>query len=119
MGDDGHTYKIYSDGLLAGMKELSKHADLITPNLTEACLLSDIPYDDFFSLTSKDLILEKVFSIARILRERAYGNQDVIITGVKIFEENQWIIYNVALTEHGFSLSPLNYFEKSLYKYSR
>lgn len=29
--------------LLNGMKELTLEADVITPNLTEACLLADIP----------------------------------------------------------------------------
>ena len=38
MGDDGRTYGIYSAALLDGMKALSRKADVITPNLTEACL---------------------------------------------------------------------------------
>lgn len=41
MGDDGRTYGIYSAALLDGMKALSRKADVITPNLTEACLLAD------------------------------------------------------------------------------
>lgn len=36
MGDDGETYSIYSHELLEGMKLLTKQANLITPNLTEA-----------------------------------------------------------------------------------
>ena len=45
MGDDGNAYPFFTPGLLNGMKELTLEADVITPNLTEACLLADIPED--------------------------------------------------------------------------
>ena len=44
MGDDGVTYDMYTSGLLTAMKELVARADVITPNLTEFCLLTDIDY---------------------------------------------------------------------------
>ena len=45
MGDDGVTYDMYTSGLLTAMKELAARADVITPNLTEFCLLTDIDYN--------------------------------------------------------------------------
>ena len=45
LGDSGRRYNSVSDGQLAGMKALCRHADLITPNMTEACLLLDQPYE--------------------------------------------------------------------------
>ena len=39
LGDNGKRYNSVSDDQLAGMQLLCGHADLITPNLTEACLL--------------------------------------------------------------------------------
>ena len=39
LGDGGRRYNSVSDGQLAGMKLLCRHANLITPNMTEACLL--------------------------------------------------------------------------------
>lgn len=45
LGDGGHKYNSVSDGQVEGMRLLCAHADLITPNLTEACLLSDVPCD--------------------------------------------------------------------------
>lgn len=113
MGDNGHTYKIYSEELLMGMKELSQQADFITPNLTEACLLSDTSFEDVVSLPSKDTFLEKVVSIANKLREKALCKQDVVITGVRVRDNDKWNIYNVALTERGISLYPSNWFNKS------
>ena len=44
MGDGGKVYKTYTPAMCFGMKRLAEKADVITPNLTEAALLLDIPY---------------------------------------------------------------------------
>ena len=44
MGDQGVVYKTYTPAMCEGMKRLAATADVITPNLTEAALLLDIPY---------------------------------------------------------------------------
>lgn len=113
MGDNGKTYKIYSEELLSEMKKLSHQANLITPNLTEACLLSNTPFENVFYLFSKEELLKTVSQIALKLRENALVQQDVIITGVKVREYNEWRIYNVALTSKGFSLFSSKWFDKS------
>ena len=41
LGDNGKRYNSITDDQAQGMKLLCEHADLITPNLTEACLLLD------------------------------------------------------------------------------
>ncbi len=46
MGDDGVIYSTYTPELVRGMKLLCRSADILTPNLTEACLLTDTPYPD-------------------------------------------------------------------------
>ncbi len=46
MGDDGILYSTYNQELVDGMRELSRHAHVLTPNLTEACLLTDTPYTE-------------------------------------------------------------------------
>ncbi|MBR4040497.1 MAG: bifunctional hydroxymethylpyrimidine kinase/phosphomethylpyrimidine kinase [Clostridia bacterium] len=45
LGDNGRRYNSVSDGQLEGMKMLCRHADLITPNMTEASLLLGDAYD--------------------------------------------------------------------------
>ena len=42
MGDDGRTYRMFTPKLLEQMKKLALRADIITPNLTELALLSDL-----------------------------------------------------------------------------
>ena len=45
MGDRGELYTAYSEELAKGMRSLVKYADILTPNLTEACILTDTPYN--------------------------------------------------------------------------
>ena len=44
MGDYGKAYSTITPEHIAHMKKLLSRADIITPNLTEACLLTDTPY---------------------------------------------------------------------------
>ncbi len=44
MGDYGKLYSTYSRELAEGMRELAHYADILTPNLTEACILTGRTY---------------------------------------------------------------------------
>ena len=44
MGDNGRLYSVYTTEMCEAMKELASYAHILTPNLTEACILADIPY---------------------------------------------------------------------------
>lgn len=44
MGDDGKTYSPFDNQMVERMKELVTHADIITPNMTEAAFLLDEDY---------------------------------------------------------------------------
>jgi pyridoxine kinase len=46
MGDNGKFYKSFSKGTAEGLKSLAEKADILTPNLTEACFLADMPYEN-------------------------------------------------------------------------
>lgn len=48
MGDHGKAYSTITSEHCHRMRELISHADIITPNITEACLLTDTPYKDSF-----------------------------------------------------------------------
>lgn len=45
MGDYGRLYPTYDKSLAESMRALLDVADVLTPNLTEACVLADRPYD--------------------------------------------------------------------------
>lgn len=73
MGDDGCKYATYTDEMCNLTKHLVSCADIITPNLTEACLLLDIPYKANFPC---DEINNMLISLSNM------GCKNVIITGI-------------------------------------
>ena len=79
MGDDGELYSTYNLTLRDRMKELCSVADIITPNLTEACFLAGKEYRDTSSLSESE-----AFEYASTLREKlsALGERKIIITGI-------------------------------------
>ena len=79
MGDDGVLYSTYNDELCRRMRELCSVADIITPNLTEACFLSDVKYTDTSAMSG-----EEAFAFADMLRERlsSLTKGKIVITGI-------------------------------------
>lgn len=73
MGDYGKTYSTYTEEMCQRMKQLACKADILTPNLTEACILTDTPYKE-------DWKVAEVIELAKKLSEQ--GPEKVVITGV-------------------------------------
>lgn len=113
MGDDGRTYSIYNDELLKSMKRLSRKADLITPNLTEACLLADYSLKDAYADLSKEQLLSFAGEVGTKLRNLAEHNQDVVITGIKCRDASAPCIYNLSVTKEGIMEYRSEFFDKS------
>ena len=79
MGDDGKLYSACFPELVSEMKRLCARADIITPNLTEACLMTDTPYPDLCDLTA-DEAEAVIGSIAEKIAK--FTNAECIITGI-------------------------------------
>ena len=77
MGDHGRPYRTYTPELCTAMGKLADLADMITPNLTEASILLDEPYDE--SLTTNEAACCRL--VERLSRE---GSRSVVLTGVSI-----------------------------------
>lgn len=75
MGDYGKLYSTYTKELCQEMKQLISYADIITPNLTECCNLTDTPYKDV-GWKKKELL-----KMAQTLS--AQGPEKVVITGIR------------------------------------
>lgn len=75
MGDYGKIYSSYTLDMCWEMRRLLKKADLVTPNLTEACQLLDIEYPQNGNISDDDLI-----KMAKALSDK--GPSQVVITGL-------------------------------------
>ena len=49
MGDYGKLYATYTQELCQGIGRLVQYADILTPNVTEACILTGTPYQGHFT----------------------------------------------------------------------
>ena len=79
MGDHGKIYRTYNQEMIEKMSELVKHADIITPNFTEASILLKKEYttDKLDIPTLKDY-LKKLSDL---------GPRIVVMTGIHISDE--------------------------------
>lgn len=75
MGDHGKIYTTYTQEMCEEMKQLVGFADIVTPNVTEACILTGIPYKD------KGWTRKELLNMAMMLRMMGAGS--VVITGVR------------------------------------
>jgi len=73
MGDHGEVYQTYTPAMCAGMTQLALQADVITPNLTEAALLLDVPYA---SLPAGEVGCREI-----VERLSLNGQRSVVLTG--------------------------------------
>ncbi len=83
MGDDGALYSTYTPALVDGIRKLTARAHLITPNLTEACLLADLPYID--TRTLSEAALEDFLS--SVFQKLKRPGQNIVVTGVRTAEQ--------------------------------
>lgn len=74
MGDEGQAYQTYTPKMCEEMKELVQYADIITPNLTEACILTDTPYQK--DGWSKRKLSDLAYKLMMM------GPEAVVITGI-------------------------------------
>ena len=73
MGDYGKMYATYTSDMCQEMKKLVRFADIVTPNLTEACVLADEEYHENWSKKDLMKLAEKI---------SAMGPEKVVITGI-------------------------------------
>jgi len=74
MGDHGRLYSVYTLEMCEAMKELASYAHILTPNLTEACILTDIPYHD------GDWTNEELHALLDKLKK--YPARQIVVSGI-------------------------------------
>lgn len=97
MADDGRVYDTYDDALCERIATLAKQADVITPNLTELCILTDASFE---KLTQQSDSADYAQIIAETAQPLLKGTlHTVIVTGVCTGGN----IQNILVTKNDFS----------------
>ena len=77
MADNGKLYPAFDSEYVEAMKELCASADILIPNVTEACFLSDVEYKEKYDEEYIKLLLEKLSEL---------GAKTTVLTGVSYTE---------------------------------
>ena len=83
MADNGKLYKGFTNDFARAMAQLSGKADLVIPNLTEACFMLDIPYNEEYDEQYIRDVLKKLTDI---------GAKRAALTGIS-FESDKLGVY--------------------------
>lgn len=77
LGDHGVRYPIFDEEMCSRVRELAFDADVITPNLTEACLLAGEPAEAAQDMQSRAELIQLASYLA------SQGPGTVVITGIR------------------------------------
>ncbi len=95
MADNGQLYSIFNQDYVEAMKVLCGEADILVPNITEACFLTDEEYKEAYDEAYIKVLVEKLVAL---------GAKTVVLTGVSYKEGKTGIVIyengNMAYYEH-------------------
>lgn len=101
LGDDGKQFPFFNREYLRKMQEIVDKADIITPNLTELCLLSNVDYEELISHSFLPLndYMDKISDIAGTLLSNRL--QKIIVTGIRSSDkDNSHAVYNLLVSQN-------------------
>lgn len=113
MGDNGHTAKNFSKELLEGMKSLTKTADIITPNLTELCLLTGKSFEDLVSYREKADYTERIREVCLDIIKKSDHSPYIVVTGIIRMKKEQEYMGNLIVSEKETVLIEKPYIKQS------
>lgn len=83
MADNGKLYSIFNDEYVEAMRGLCKSADILIPNITEACFLSDVPYRETYD---ESYIKELLYKLSQL------GAKTIVLTGVSYTAQKTGVV---------------------------
>ncbi len=112
MGDNGERFSMFSAEFQQDMKRLVKQADIVTPNLTELCLLTDTDPKTFENTAEAEgghgdtrtvpegrKVVDAAEKLARRVMEE--GPEEVVVTGIRFRDsgDDREMMGNLAVTK--------------------
>ncbi|MEG0546620.1 MAG: pyridoxamine kinase [Oscillospiraceae bacterium] len=94
MADDGEIYSTYNKKFCSEIKKLVSVSNVITPNLTELCILTEKDFSELLSHSNDDDYFEIIVSLAKEVLNDCL--KTVIVTGIEKGDS----IFNMAVSEN-------------------
>ena len=98
MGDHGNAFGMFNEDFLLKMRELTARANVITPNLTELCLVADADYAELITHCQEQDYLQRIKAICEKLLAKASREQIIIVTGILRTKAEKEYIGNLAVS---------------------
>ncbi len=113
MGDNGERYPIFTSGMETAMRELAMRADIITPNLTELCLLAGADRRLINGTKEKGALVALAEQLAGDMM--AKGIKEVVVTGIRFREEESGVemMGNLSVSEKKTAFSAFPFIGES------
>ena len=102
MGDNGKLYPAFNMAYAIKMRELIKDADIILPNITEACFMSGVPYQETYDQEYVENLLKELrkYTTAKIILTDVSLKKNT--TGVYMYADNYFQYYRHHKIGNGF-----------------
>lgn len=85
MADDGEVYDCYTGECVNAIKSIAKKADIITPNLTELCILCDDDFNVVNSLSDNNKLAAVQIMCESLCRKNG-NNLKIAVTGIRLHD---------------------------------
>ncbi len=104
MADNGKLYWGFDDEYVKGMAYLCSKADIILPNITEACFMTGVEYKENYDKTYVDELVSKLSEICSgtiIITGVSYNDDEISVIIVKNGEQTSYVHKKIGNSFHG------------------
>ena len=104
MADNGKLYWGFDEEYVKGMKYLCSKADIILPNITEACFLTGIEYKESYDKAYVDELISKLSEICSgtiIITGVSYNDDEINVVISKDGEQIPYVHRKISKSFHG------------------
>ncbi|MBQ7965184.1 MAG: pyridoxamine kinase [Ruminococcus sp.] len=104
MADNGKLYWGFDDEYVKGMAYLCSKADIILPNITEACFLTGVEYKESYDKAYVDLLISKLSEICKgtiIITGVCYDDKEMNVVIADNGEQTPYVHRRISKSFHG------------------
>ena len=104
MADNGKLYWGFDDEYVKGMAYLCSKADIILPNITEACFLTGVEYKESYDKAYVDLLISKLSEICKgtiIITGVSYDDKEINVVIADNGEQTPYVHRRISKSFHG------------------